>query len=240
MPALPLDRPVLDIRALRGGWAATTVIENLSIAIKPGETISIVGRNGVGKSTLLELIVGRATRHSGQILLEATDITALPIHKRSQLGIGYVPQQREIFPSLTVREHLAIAARGAPWNVEKIFALFPLLDRRALSLGSELSGGEQQMLSLARALMGNPRVLLMDEPSEGLAPVVIEQLVLSLQRVVEDEKLAVLLVEQRVDIALDLSQRCIVMDRGNIVFDGATAVLKEDDAQLVQLMGLDE
>ena len=239
MNASPAANPVLDINGLRGGWGLTTVIEDLSLSLLPGETVSVVGRNGVGKSTLLELIAGRATRHSGQIQLDAIDMAELPIFERARLGIGYVPQQREVFPSLTVMEHFAIAARPGYWNVQRICALFPALTQRIRSLGKELSGGEQQMLAIARALIGNPKVLLMDEPSEGLAPVVVDQLALAMREVVRDRSLTVLLVEQRVDIALDLSQRCVVMDRGKIAFECESEALHGDAAQLIKHMGFE-
>jgi branched-chain amino acid transport system ATP-binding protein len=240
MSDLPPRRSALELRGLRGGWGPTTVIEDMTLAIGAGETIAIVGRNGVGKSTLLELIVGRAQRAAGDIWLGDKDITSVPTYRRARLGLGYVPQEREVFPSLTVSEHLMIAARPGLWNQEKVFALFPALARRTTSLGGQLSGGEQQMLAIARALVGNPTILLMDEPSEGLAPVVVEQLVDAIRVLAADSSLSVLLVEQRVDIALHLSSRCLVMDRGRVVYTGASLALRDDPSQLAHIMGIAE
>jgi branched-chain amino acid transport system ATP-binding protein len=187
----------------------------------------------------MELIVGRAQHQRGEIRLGTCEISDMQIHRRALLGIGYVPQQREVFPSLTVREHLAIAARPGRWDERVLFDLFPALGNRSGALGKHLSGGEQQMLAIARALVGNPHLLLMDEPSEGLAPVVVEQLVTAIREVVAATSLTVLLVEQRADIALDLSTRCMIMDRGNLVFEGESEALREDATRLGQLMGLD-
>jgi branched-chain amino acid transport system ATP-binding protein len=231
---------VLEVRGLRGGWGPTTVIEDLSLTVGRGETVSIVGRNGVGKSTLLELIVGRAQRASGEILLDGNPLSDLPEYRRARLGIGYVPQERGVFPSLTVSEHLAIAARPGRWNVNALNELFPSLAHRAASFGGQLSGGEQQMLAIARALVGNPKILLMDEPSEGLAPVIIEQLVKVLKVLADDGSLSVLLVEQRVDIALQLSTRCLVMDRGSIIHDGDSRALQANPSLLGNIMGFTE
>jgi branched-chain amino acid transport system ATP-binding protein len=160
----------------------------------------------------------------------------LPIHDRATRGIGYVPQQREVFPSLTVKEHLTIAARPGRWTADVVLTLFPALAERRNSLGRHLSGGEQQMLAIARALLTNPSVILMDEPSEGLAPVVVEQLVEAIRTLVGDGALSVLLVEQRIDIALDLSSRCLVMDRGRIAHQGSSAAFRESD--MAMLLGL--
>ncbi len=231
---------MLDIRRLTGGWGQTTVVENLDLTLAAGETVAIIGRNGVGKTTLLELIVGRAQRRTGVIRLGDADISPFPIHARALAGLGYVPQEREVFRSLTVREHLMIAARPGRWTEEAIFNLFPSLGQRINNLGSQLSGGEQQMLSIARALIGNPKILLMDEPSEGLAPVVVEHLVGAMRSVVNDSALSVVLVEQRVDIALDLASRCLIMDRGRIVHEGDSLSLRGDNKRISQLMGLDE
>jgi branched-chain amino acid transport system ATP-binding protein len=227
---------MLEIRGLTGGWGPTLIVEDFSLSVAAGETVSIIGRNGVGKSTLLELIVGRARQWSGEIRLKGEDISLRPLHERAAHGIGHVPQQREVFPSLTVQEHLAIAARPGRWTADAVFHLF-LAERRA-SLGRHLSGGEQQMLAVARALLTNPSVLLMDEPSEGLAPVVVEQLAGAIRSVVADSALAVLLVEQRIDIAIDMSRRCIVMDRGRIVLESPSADLDSGEDNLAGLLGL--
>ncbi len=231
---------MLDVRRLTGGWGPTTVIEELSVSVQSGETVALVGRNGVGKSTLLELIVGRAQRRAGEVRLGTTDLAPLRTYQRSEAGLGYVPQEREVFPSLTVKENLGVAQRPGRWTEGAVLELFPALANRLTSLGRQLSGGEQQMLSIARALVGNPRVLLMDEPSEGLAPVVVEQLVLALKAVAGDGSLAVLLVEQRIEVALDLASRCLIMDRGRIVHEASTASLRADPMRIGGLMGLDD
>ena len=229
---------MLEIAHLNGGWGPTLVVEDFGLTVARGETVAVIGRNGVGKSTLLELIVGRAQRQSGTIRLEGRELSTLPIHLRARQGLAYVPQGREVFPSLTVREHLEIAERPGAWTIARIVEMFPRLGERGNSLGNQLSGGEQQMLAIARALLGNPRVLLMDEPFEGLAPIIVEQLVSSIGAIVRDGALTLLLVEQRVDIALELSDRCVVMDRGRSVFEGPSAQLADDEAGLTALMGL--
>ena len=231
---------ILELTALRGGWGQTTVIADLSLSLSPSEPVALIGRNGVGKSTFVELIVGRALRQNGSIVLDGTDISKWPIHKRSQLGIGYVPQAREVFPSLTVRENLGVAARRGRWTAEAVLEIFPALRPRMSNFGNQLSGGEQQMLSIARALVGNPKLLLMDEPSEGLAPIVVELLADAIRKVSEDRSLTVLLVEQRVDIALDICNRCLIMDRGRIVHDGPSHALKGRSALLEELLGFEQ
>lgn len=229
---------MLEVVDLTGGWGPTTIVERLSLSVSAGETVAIVGRNGVGKTTLLELVAGRAERQSGEIRVSGRDVCRLSIHERARVGIGYVPQQREVFRSLTVSEHLAIAARPGHWSREMVLELFPSLSARLNSLGAHLSGGEQQMLAIARALITNPSILLMDEPSEGLAPVVVEQLVSAIRSLVGGSNLSVLLVEQRIDIALDLASRCIVMDRGKIVRDSNSEDYRNGTIDIGGMMGL--
>jgi branched-chain amino acid transport system ATP-binding protein len=235
----PQARSALDVRRLYGGWGPTVVVEDVSLAIATGETVSIIGRNGVGKTTLLELIVGRAQRHGGDILIRNQDYSRATTYRRSSGGLGYVPQEREVFPSLTVRENLSVAQRPGPWNEDRVFTTFPGLAQRARSMGWQLSGGEQQMLSIGRALMGNPTVLLMDEPTEGLAPVIVEQLVEVLQQIAADGTLAVLLVEQRIDVVLRLASRCLIMNRGRVVHQETNASLRANSHRMAELIGLE-
>src|SRR5580704_14471491 len=172
----------LDLDNVFAGYGETVVLENLRLALGAGETLSIIGRNGVGKSTLLATIMGHTTLHGGAIRLHGRDISKLATYRRVTSGLGLVPQEREIFPSLSLRENLEVAARPGAWTVETVFQLFPRLGERADNRGNQLSGGEQQMLAIGRALIGNPTVLLMDEPSEGLAPVIVEELARAVRR----------------------------------------------------------
>jgi branched-chain amino acid transport system ATP-binding protein len=229
--ALALDRIV-------AGYGETHVLEDVSLTLARGESISVLGRNGVGKSTLLATVMGHTTRHGGTIRLNGADITRLPPFRRARAGLGYVPQEREIFPSLSVRENLAVAARGGQWTEARVFELFPQLSRRAGNMGNQLSGGEQQMLSIGRALMGDPSVLLMDEPSEGLAPVIVEELVRAMAALRRTGDLSIVLVEQNSRVALGFSERAVVMDRGRIAYDGPSATLRDDPAKLDALIGV--
>ena len=167
---------VLRVSGLNAGYGQTRVLEHIDLELQRGEAVSVIGRNGVGKSTLLATLMGHTTLHSGSVTFNGADISRMPVYRRVASGIGYVPQEREIFPSLTVRENLHIAARPGGWTEEGVFTLFPNIRERLGNAGNQLSGGEQQMLSIARALMSNPILLLMDEPTEGLAPVIVEQL----------------------------------------------------------------
>ena len=214
------------------------IVDNLSLRIAPGESLAIIGRNGVGKSTLLELMIGRARWHSGTIRFGGQDIVPLRTYQRNRLGLGYVPQNREVFPSLTVAEHFQIAQTPGRWNRDLVLDLFPSLSHRMNAQGGTLSGGEQQMLAIARALLGNPKLLLMDEPSEGLAPVVVEQLIAAIKVLARDDLLAILIVEQRVDLALEIASRCIVMDRGRISLETNADQLREGAADLGSIMGI--
>jgi len=230
--------PALHVAGVSAGYGPTTVLEDVDLAVAPGETISILGRNGVGKTTLLATVMGHTTLHGGAIRLDGRDISGLAIHRRAHAGIGYVPQEREIFPSLSVAQNLSVAARPGRWTAESVFALFPPLAARVDHMGDQLSGGEQQMLAVARALVGNPTVLLMDEPSEGLAPVIVEELVRAMRALLDDHGLTILLVEQNPRIALDFSKRAVVMDRGRIVYDGASQTLRDDRERLDALIGV--
>jgi len=230
--------PAIALDAVSAGYGDTVVLEALSLSIAPGETVSVIGRNGVGKTTLLATILGHTTLHGGTIRLHGNDISRLAIYRRVHAGLGYVPQEREIFPSLSVMENLDVALRPGPWTPQEVFKLFPRLAERRDNRGNQLSGGEQQMLAIARALVGNPTVLLMDEPSEGLAPVIVEELARAVKRLAEMEGLALILVEQNSRLALDIAPRALVMDRGRIVYDGASETLRRDTAKLDQLIGV--
>jgi branched-chain amino acid transport system ATP-binding protein len=229
---------VLDLDNVRAGYGETVVLEDIRLALAPSETVSIIGRNGVGKTTLLATIMGHTTLHSGRISLHGKDISSLATYRRVTAGLGYVPQEREIFPSLTLRENLEVAARPGTWTMETVYELFPRLAERAENRGNQLSGGEQQMLAIGRALIGNPSVLLMDEPSEGLAPVIVEELARAVKRLSQSSGLAIILVEQNSRLALDIAPRALVMDRGRIVFDGPSETLRNDPAKLEQFIGV--
>jgi branched-chain amino acid transport system ATP-binding protein len=232
------EASALELDEVSAGYGETVVLEKVRLALKDGETLSIIGRNGVGKTTLLATIMGHTTLHGGRLLLHGKDIAYLAPYRRSIAGLGYVPQEREIFPSLTLRENLEVAARPGRWTIEEVFGLFPKLAARQTNRGNQLSGGEQQMLAIGRALVGNPSVLLMDEPSEGLAPVIVEELMRAVKRLAQSEGLTLLLVEQNTRLALDVSPRTVVMNRGRIVYDGASEALKQDAAALDRLIGL--
>ena len=230
--------PALALDAVSAGYGETVVLENISFALAEGETLSIIGRNGVGKTTLLATVMGHNTLHRGELRLHGRTIARLAPHRRCRAGLGYVPQEREVFPSLSLRENLEVAARPGPWTIDKVFALFPRLGERQRNRGNQLSGGEQQMLAIARALVGNPSVVLMDEPSEGLAPVIVEELARAVKRLAATEGLTMIVVEQNTRLALDISPRTAVMDRGRIVFDGASDELKRDPEKLHRLIGV--
>jgi branched-chain amino acid transport system ATP-binding protein len=228
----------LELDHVDAGYGETVVLEDIVLALAASETLSIIGRNGVGKSTLLATIMGYTSLHGGRVLLHGNDISALATYRRVAAGLAYVPQEREIFPSLTLRENLDVAARPGPWTVATVFELFPKLAERAENRGNQLSGGEQQMLAIGRALIGNPSVLLMDEPSEGLAPVIVEELARAVKRLSRESALALILVEQNSRLALDIAPRAVVMDRGRIVYDGDSETLRSDPAKLEQLIGV--
>jgi len=226
----------LALKGVTAGYGETHVLEGIDLALAPDESLAIIGRNGVGKSTLLETLMGNTTLHGGSLLLGGRDVTALPAHLRARAGLGYVPQEREIFPSLSVQENLELCARPGPWNTARVFDLFPNLRARLANGGAQLSGGEQQMLAIARALMTNPTVLLMDEPTEGLAPVIVQALTQVLARLRSEGGLSIVLVEQNSRVALDFAARTVVMDRGKLVYDGPSQRLRKDPEFLASLI----
>jgi branched-chain amino acid transport system ATP-binding protein len=228
----------LELEDVCAGYGETVVLEDIRLALAPGETLALIGRNGVGKTTLLATLMGHTSLHRGRMRLHGKDIGRLAPYRRAWAGLGYVPQEREIFPSLSLRENLEVAARPGRWTVEEVFRLFPRLERRESNRGNQLSGGEQQMLAIGRALIGNPSVLLMDEPSEGLAPVIVEELVRVMKELARADGLTLLLVEQNSHLALDVSPRTAVMNRGRIVYDGPSDALRADSGRLDQLIGV--
>jgi branched-chain amino acid transport system ATP-binding protein len=230
--------PALELAAVTAGYGDTVVLDDLGLALGHGECVGVLGRNGVGKTTLILTIMGHTRLRGGRIRLAGRDIARSPPWRRARAGLGFVPQEREIFPSLSVREHLRIAARPGPWTIERAYQTFPALAERRSHHGDALSGGEQQMLAIARALVGNPAVLLMDEPTEGLAPIVVEQLVAVILGLRADAAMAMLLVEQHAELALELAPRCLVMDRGRVVHDGPSAALARDRERLQTLVGV--
>jgi branched-chain amino acid transport system ATP-binding protein len=228
----------LALRQVSAGYGETVVLEDVSLNIAEGSTLALLGRNGVGKTTLLATIMGHTTLHGGSLALAGRNITRLPVHKRALAGFGYVPQEREIFPSLTVDENLTVAARPGRWDLARVFDLFPRLAERRRNMGNQLSGGEQQMLSVGRALMGNPSLLLLDEPLEGLAPVIVDSLIAAFHRLRQDDGLAIILVEQHARLALEFATHSIVLDRGKVVYDGASRALLDDAERLGELIGV--
>ncbi|MBI1943123.1 MAG: ABC transporter ATP-binding protein [Betaproteobacteria bacterium] len=226
----------LRLAGVTAGYGETHVLEAVDLALGADESLSIIGRNGVGKSTLLETVMGHTTLHAGRIELRGVRIERASAYRRALAGLAYVPQEREIFPSLSVRENLELGARPGHWTGERVFELFPHLRERLEHGGSQLSGGEQQMLAIARALLTNPSVLLMDEPTEGLAPVIVQALAEVLARLRAAGGLSIVLVEQNSRVALDFAERTVVMDRGRIVYDGASERLRKDPDLLASLI----
>ena len=229
---------LLAFDSVRAGYGESVVLEDVSFAIEEGGSLALLGRNGVGKTSLLVTLMGLTRLHSGAVRFLGRDIGRTPTWKRSRAGIGWVPQERHMFPSLSVEEHLTVVERPGPWTLAKVYELFPRLHERRANMGNQLSGGEQQMVAIARALMTNPRILLLDEPMEGLAPIIVQELVRAIRRLVAEEGMSVIVVEQHARLALSLTERAIVLDRGRIVHDSDSASLLADGGKLDRLVAV--
>jgi branched-chain amino acid transport system ATP-binding protein len=230
--------PLLAFKHVRAGYGEAVVLDDVTLEVPERGSLAVLGRNGVGKSTLLLTLMGFTQLRRGSILWRGADITRMAPHRRAQSGIGWVAQEREIFANLTVEENLTVAARPGRWDLAAVFDLFPRIRERKLAKGNQLSGGEQQMLAIARALMTNPALLLLDEPLEGLAPIIVEELVRGLHRMIADEGTAVILVEQHAEIALSLTADAVLLERGAIVHRARSADLLKDHATLDRYIGL--
>jgi branched-chain amino acid transport system ATP-binding protein len=230
------DGLVLD--GVEAGYGETVVLERISLDLPAGGSLAVLGRNGVGKTTLLATVMGHCVLRAGEIQFAGKLVSGTPPHRRIGFGIALVPQEREIFPSLTVEENLLVAARPGDWTVERVYDLFPSLAARLKNRGNHLSGGEQQMLAIGRALMGNPSLLLMDEPLEGLAPVIVDTLLAAFARLKREDSLTLVLVEQHAHLALEFAENAIVLDRGAIVFSGQSRELLDAPHRLDALMGV--
>ena len=227
---------LLALDKVTAGYGESIVLEDVSFTMNEGDSLALLGRNGVGKTSLLVTLMGLTRLHKGAIRWSGLDIARVPTYKRAQSGLGWVPQERHMFPSLTVEEHLTVVARPGSWTLAKVYEIFPRLHERRANMGNQLSGGEQQMLAIARALMTNPRILLLDEPMEGLAPIIVQELVRVIRRLVADEGMSVIVVEQHARLALSLTSRAIVLDRGRIVHDSDSASLLADGEKLDRLV----
>ena len=226
---------LLELQEVRAGYGDAVVLEDISLSVPRNGRLAVLGRNGVGKSTLLLTLMGYTRLHSGKILFMGKDITAFPPHQRALLGLGWVAQEREIFPSLTLEENLTVAARPGRWDLGTVYGLFPRLKERKNNFGNQLSGGEQQMLAIARALMTNPGLLLLDEPLEGLAPIIVEELASALEKMGD---VAIILVEQHTELALSLTADAVVIERGRIAHRARSEVFAKDTAILERYVGL--
>jgi branched-chain amino acid transport system ATP-binding protein len=226
----------LKLKGVFAGYGELNILENIDIEIPVKTSLAVLGRNGVGKTTLMSTIMGHATLHAGQIEFFDQAIERLPVYERSRLGIGYVPQTRDIFPSLTVEENMLVAARPGRWPLERIYELFPRLAERRSNMGNQLSGGEQQMLSVGRALISDPKLLLLDEPLEGLAPVIVQMLMDVFKKLIAEEDLTVILVEQSAKLALQVTNQTIVLNRGQITYQGLSQELLSHPEQLAKLI----
>ncbi|WEX10404.1 ABC transporter ATP-binding protein [Chelativorans sp. AA-79] len=229
---------LLRLEKLVAGYGEARVLSDIDLVLGEGQSLALLGRNGTGKTTLVDTIAGVTTHHSGSIRFAGSDITRMRPERRAAAGIGWVPQERNIFRSLTVEENLTAIARPGAWNPNRAYTMFPRLKERRGNLGSHLSGGEQQMLAIARALMLNPKLLLLDEPLEGLAPVIVDELLAVLRKIVTDEGMSAIIIEQKARKVLPLTDRSIILDRGAIVWEGESAALLADTDAMDRHLGV--
>ena len=229
---------LLKVENLRAGYADSVVLNDISLSLEQGETLALLGRNGTGKTTLINTIVGVTRWHRGSICLAGQPLERLAPHVRAHAGIGWAPQERNIFKSLTVHENLTAIAQPGAWTPDKVYATFPRLAERRTNMGTQLSGGEQQMLAIGRALVLNPKLLLLDEPTEGLAPILVEEVLNGIEHVTRNEGLSVIIVEQHPQLILAISQRAIILDRGTVVHQGAAPELQHNHELLNRWLGV--
>lgn len=229
---------LLRLESLRAGYGEAVVLDGIDLQIEEGGSLALLGRNGVGKTSLLVTLMGLTRQHGGSMRWRGMDFSGLPVHRRARAGLGWVPQERLVYPSLTVEEHLTAVARRGPWTLQRVYDVFPRLKERRKNGGLQLSGGEQQMLAIGRALMTNPALLLLDEPMEGLAPVIVHELSRNLRRIAREGQMAMVLVEQHARLALELTQDAVVLERGRIVHRGRSEDLLRDRATLDALLSV--
>ena len=229
---------LLKVEQLSAGYGEAVVIHDVSLTLGEGQTLALLGRNGTGKTTLINTLAGATRQHGGSITLAGVALHKLPSHQRAAAGIGWVPQERNIFKSLTVHENLTAVQRPGRWTPERVYEMFPRLAERKTNLGTQLSGGEQQMLAVGRALVVNPRLLLLDEPLEGLAPIIVEELLRAIRRITREENLAAIIVEQHPQAILAISDEAVVLDHGTVVHADHAATLAEQPEVLERLLGV--
>jgi branched-chain amino acid transport system ATP-binding protein len=229
---------LLRVERLCAGYGDAVVLDDISFTLEEAGSLALLGRNGMGKTTLLATLMGATQRHRGSIVYRGGDLVPVPPHGRASLGLGWVPQERDVFASLTVEENLTVAARPGPWDLKRVYALFPRLQERRGQMGNQLSGGEQQMLAMARALVLNPRLLLLDEPLEGLAPLIVQELLSVIRQLIDETGMAVILVEQHARQILPMTRQALVLERGRSAYLGSSEALRQDRSLLDGWLGV--